>query len=68
MKRIYGCLLVVIAILAIAPQCVYARGKELKVMSYNIRMGTADDGQNSWQFRCPATIEMLNDQKPVMWT
>lgn len=37
---------------------------ELKVMSYNIRMGTAKDGTNSWQYRCPATIEMLNDQKP----
>ena len=37
---------------------------ELKVMSYNIRMGTANDGTNSWEFRCPATIEMLNDQKP----
>ncbi len=38
--------------------------KELKVMSYNIRMGIAKDGTNSWEFRCPATIEMLNDQKP----
>lgn len=37
---------------------------ELKVMSYNIRMGTAKDGTNSWQYRCPATIEMLKDQKP----
>ena len=64
MKRIYGCLLVVVAILVMSPQGVNARGKELKVMSYNIRMGAADDGQNSWQFRCPATIEMLNDQKP----
>jgi endonuclease/exonuclease/phosphatase family metal-dependent hydrolase len=38
--------------------------KELKVMSYNVRTGTANDGTNSWQFRCPATIEMLNEQKP----
>ena len=38
--------------------------KELKVMSYNIRMGIAKDGTNSWEFRCPATIEMLNAQKP----
>ena len=37
---------------------------ELKVMSYNIRFGLADDGENSWQFRCPATIEMLSDQRP----
>ena len=37
---------------------------ELKVMSYNVRMGVAKDGTNSWQHRCPATIEMLNAQKP----
>ena len=38
--------------------------QELKVMSYNIRMGSANDGTNSWQFRFPATIEMIQDQKP----
>lgn len=38
--------------------------KELKVMSYNIRMGTADDGTNSWQYRYPATAIMIEDQKP----
>ena len=37
---------------------------ELKVMSYNIRMGEAKDGTNSWQYRCPATIFMIEDQKP----
>ncbi len=38
--------------------------KELKVMSYNIRMGTANDGTNSWNMRFPATAEMLKDQAP----
>jgi endonuclease/exonuclease/phosphatase family metal-dependent hydrolase len=38
--------------------------QELKVMSYNIRMGSANDGTNSWQFRFPATLEMIKDQKP----
>lgn len=37
---------------------------ELSVISYNIRMGVANDGTNSWQFRCPATIFMIEDQKP----
>lgn len=37
---------------------------ELKVMSYNIRMGNAKDGTNSWQYRCPATIEMLKALEP----
>lgn len=37
---------------------------ELNVMSYNIRLGTADDGTNSWKYRFPATYDMLVDQHP----
>lgn len=37
---------------------------ELTVMSYNIRLGSADDGTNSWQFRCPASMLMIEDRKP----
>ena len=36
----------------------------LKVMSYNIRLGSAQDGTNSWSLRYLATEKMLNDQKP----
>ena len=36
----------------------------LKVMSYNIRLGSAQDGTNSWSLRYTATGEMLADQKP----
>ena len=36
----------------------------LKVMSYNIRLGSAQDGTNSWALRYSATEEMLKDQKP----
>ena len=65
MKRLF---LSVLAVTLMLPQPVLHAKKnvspELKVMSYNIRMGTGQDGTNSWQFRCPATIEMLNDQKP----
>ena len=64
MKKFYCYLLAIMAIAAMAPKTASAQENELKVMSYNIRMGTAKDGTNSWQFRCPATIEMLNDQKP----
>lgn len=39
-------------------------GVELKVMSYNIRTGTAKDGTNSWNFRYPATAMMLEDVRP----
>lgn len=39
-------------------------GYDLKVMSYNIRMGVAKDGTNSWEFRYPATALMIEDQQP----
>ena len=70
MKKIFDYTLAILAfIFALSiPQTMYAEGEnespELKVMSYNIRMGSANDGTNSWQFRFPATLEMINDQKP----
>ncbi len=38
--------------------------EELKVVSFNIRMGVADDGENSWKFRKEATAGMIRDIKP----
>lgn len=38
--------------------------KVLKVMSYNIRYGSGNDGTNSWNLRYVATAEMLKDQMP----
>ena len=64
MKRI---LLFVLAALVAFPQFATAQKKEsegLKVMSYNIRYGSAEDGTNSWKYRWPATVEMLNEVKP----
>ena len=43
---------------------VMSYGQEIKVMSYNIRYGEGSDGTNSWQYRAPLTIEMLEDQAP----
>ena len=39
-------------------------GEPLKVMSYNIRLGVAADGANSWDNRRPATLAMLEQEKP----
>lgn len=36
----------------------------LTVLSYNIRMGSANDGTNSWQYRYAASAMMIDDQKP----
>ena len=54
----------IVAALSLLPQLALGQSSELKVMSYNIRQGSVDDGTNSWMYRCPATIEMLKDQKP----
>ena len=37
---------------------------EITVISYNIRMGVAKDGTNSWEYRYPASAMMIEDQKP----
>ena len=37
---------------------------EITVISYNIRMGIAKDGTNSWEYRYPASAMMISDQKP----
>ena len=46
------------------PGCGQAEQTQLTVISYNIRQGVADDGDNSWEHRRPATIEMLKDKHP----
>lgn len=60
--------LIVAALLCMLPCISFAQDQDreydLKVMSYNIRMGSAKDGTNSWEFRYPATALMLEDQKP----
>lgn len=64
MKRILLIALAAVILLPFDGQAKKNKSAELKVMSYNIRMGVAKDGTNSWEFRCPATIEMLKDQQP----
>ncbi len=66
MKRIFTILLLTAALL---PQSLEAkknkdRGYDVRAMSYNIRLGVAKDGTNSWEYRYPATAFMLEDQKP----
>ncbi len=60
--------LILMAALMVLPQAWGAKKDEntpeLKVMSYNIRYGSAEDGTNSWPMRYLATYEMLKDQAP----
>ncbi len=37
---------------------------ELKVMSYNIRLGSANDGENSWDFRKEKVAELIGYYEP----
>ncbi len=46
---------------ALAQNCVSA---ELKVMSFNIRYGTANDGENSWQYRKENVMETIKKFNP----
>ena len=62
MRKLINTLIVAAAFLL--PQLALGQSSELKVMSYNIRLGSAEDGTNAWRYRCGATLEMLTDQKP----
>lgn len=55
-------ILTLMAAALLLPQLCF--GQEVKVMSYNIRLGSGEDGTNSWRFRAPLTIEMIEDQAP----
>lgn len=65
MKRLS---LIILAVMMVFD--IFAQEKEntvsdgLKVMSYNIRLGSADDKTNAWALRYTATGKMLEDQKP----
>lgn len=38
--------------------------RELKVMTFNIRYGTANDGENSWQFRKDNVVQTIKNFNP----
>jgi len=39
----------------------------LPVMSFNVRLGTADDGEFSWDYRKEAAAAMIRDSKPAVF-
>jgi len=43
---------------------IYPKKQNLRVMSYNIRLGVAADSSNHWDIRKPATPAMLDDIRP----
>lgn len=64
MKKIFIAALAAILSLAPASQAREKGTASLKVISYNIRVGEANDGSNSWQYRYPLSSMMIMDQMP----
>ena len=65
MKRIF--LLAILPLLVFS--CKNGDGKleTLPVMSFNVRYGTADDGDNVWENRRDAACAMILDQRPAVF-
>ncbi|MBO4467024.1 MAG: endonuclease/exonuclease/phosphatase family protein [Bacteroidales bacterium] len=64
MKRFV--LLALAATILIMPAC-QKKADSIKVMSYNIRYGTANDGDYSWPLRRDAAAAMILDQRPAVF-
>ena len=51
-------------LLNLFPSQVFAGDLELRVMSFNIRYGSAGDGPNQWKNRKEMVFDVLRDHKP----
>lgn len=49
---------------ALSPAAALAQGVPLEVMTFNIRYGTANDGENSWQYRRAFLAEVIAGHAP----
>ena len=64
MKRLF--LLALLPLMALS--CKNDKASEtLPVMSFNVRYGTAKDGDNAWENRRDAACAMILDQKPAVF-
>ena len=69
MKKIFSIVLFAL-VLCVAVSCSTEQAKEpIKVISYNIRCGVnpGQDGENNWEYRKQASINMINDEKPTIF-
>jgi len=51
-------------ILGLFPACANAESVELKAMTYNVRYGTANDGENHWNLRKDIMIRSIQEYDP----
>ena len=66
MKKIILAVAALAALLPATCSC-NKKAESFKVISYNIRLGVAKDGDNAWDLRKEATKEMLADQDPLIF-
>ena len=66
MKRI-ALFLLACAALVVLPGGCSGKGGTLSVMSFNVRYGTAKDGDNVWENRRDAACAMICDQHPAVF-
>lgn len=59
-KKLLYAVLPVLTLLMVS--CAQPQDRTLKVMSFNIRNGEADDAENSWIYRAEAVSAMIKDQ------
>ena len=63
MKKLFLLLAACAALMPALQSC--KKAETIKVMSYNVRLGVAKDGDNAWDLRKEATPAMLQDQDPL---
>lgn len=57
----------IVAFLALSCSDSYKELADIKVISYNIRLSTKSDGDNWWEYRKQASINMINEEKPTVF-
>ncbi len=60
----HGILILLILILTSFTSCQKTHTSGMKIMTFNIRYGTATDGENSWKHRKPLLIDCLKKYQP----
>ena len=66
MKKILFAL-VAVAAFAVAGCTSVAGEQDIRVISYNIRYMNTKDGDNNWEFRKQASINMVNEEQPTVF-
>ena len=52
----------ILILLIVVVQCSFA--EPITLMTFNIRYGTANDGENSWEYRKEHVVETIRDANP----